>query len=112
MNNSQNHPNTFIMIRRYVAVALIVFFFSYAAYLIITDGGKGTTITFEKLNENIQNKFYILTGQREAKPTPYEIAKMKELEELQATREAAEKKAKEDAAKAKLEAEAVDKAKT
>lgn len=100
------------MIRRYVAVALIVFFFSYAAYLIITDGGKATTITFEKLNENIQNKFYILTGQRKAKPTPYEIAKMKELEELQAAREAADKKAKEDAAKAKLEAEAAEKNKS
>ena len=94
------------MIRRYIAVALIIFFFSYAAYLIITDGGKDTTITFDKLNENIQNKFMILTGQKEASPTPYELAKKKELDELKAAREAAEKKAKEDAEKAKLEAEA------
>jgi cell division protein FtsB len=94
------------MIRRYIAVSLIIFFFSYAAYLIITDGGKNTTISFEKLNNNIQSKFLILTGQKEAKPTPFEIAKKKELDELKAAREAADIKAKEDAVKAKLEADA------
>lgn len=83
------------MIRRYIAATLIVFFFSYAAYLIITDGGKAnTTISFAKLNKNIQNKFMILTGKIEAKPTPDELARIKELEEMKAAKEAADETAK------------------
>ena len=94
------------MIRRYIAATLIVFFFSYASYLIITDGGKpNTTITFAKLNENIQYKFSVLTGKVSPKETPDELAKRKELEEMKAVKEAAEEaikvKAAEEAAKAK-----------
>ena len=63
------------MIRRYIAASFIVFFFSYAAYLIITDGGKANTIiTFEKLNQNIQNKFWTLTGQKQSTPTNVNLA--------------------------------------
>lgn len=73
------------MIRRYIAAALIVAFFSYAAYLILTDGGKSdSTITFSKMNENIQKKFMILTGQLEPDLTPEELAKEKELKEAEA----------------------------
>ena len=92
------------MIRRYIAATLIVFFFSYASYLIITDGGKpNTTITFAKLNENIQYKFSVLTGKVSPKETPDELAKRKELEEMKAAKEAEEaiKIAAAEAAKAK-----------
>ena len=92
------------MIRRYIAATLIVFFFSYAAYLIITDGGKpNTIITFVKLNENIQYKFSVLTGKVSPKETPDELAKRKELEEMKAAKEAEEaiKIAAAEAAKAK-----------
>lgn len=73
------------MIRRYFATGLIVIFFAYAAYLIVTDGGKeNTTITFAKLNENISNKFMVLTGQKEPEMTLEEIAKKNELDLLKA----------------------------
>lgn len=70
------------MIRRYIATALLIFFFSYAAYLIVTDGGKNEIITFEKLNKNIHKKFKILTGQETSKKTPFEEKKQWELDEL------------------------------
>lgn len=70
------------MIRRYIATALLIFFFSYAAYLIVTDGGKNEIITFEKLNNNIHEKFKILTGQETSKKTPFEENKQRELNEL------------------------------
>lgn len=61
------------MIRRYIAATLIVLFFSYAAYLIVTDGGKpNTIISFAELNENIHNKFLVLTGQKKAELSPHE----------------------------------------
>lgn len=73
------------MIRRYIATSLIVFFFAYAAYLIVTDGGtSSSTITFVKLNNNIQNRFLVLTGQKVAEPTAYEKEKQKELDALKA----------------------------
>lgn len=69
------------MIRRYIAATLIVLFFSYAAYLIVTDGGKpNTIISFAKLNNNVHNKFLVLTGQKEAKLAPHEKAITYELE--------------------------------
>lgn len=79
------------MIRRYIAVTLIVLFFSYASYLIITDGGKpNTTITFTKLNENINKKFSILTGKLKPELTPDELAKIEELKKIKAAQEAAQ----------------------
>ena len=47
------------MIRRYLAVAFIVLFFSYALYLIATDGGKGL-IKFQKLSENLNERIKLL----------------------------------------------------
>ena len=67
--------------RRYIAVSLIVFFFAYAGYLIITDGGKhGTIITFGKINANIHKKFQILMGKMEAELTPEEKDEFTRLE--------------------------------
>ena len=63
------------MIRRYVATALIIFFYSYAAYLIVTDGGTLSLtkpIGFEKLNRNILKKFRILFLKEKSEPTRYE----------------------------------------
>lgn len=50
------------MFRRYIASILIVLFFAIATYLIITDGGSDTTITFAKINENLHKKFQSFIG--------------------------------------------------
>ena len=56
------------MIRRYFAAALIGIFFSYAAYLIITNGGKANTIiTFNEISTNFHHKLNILFGKKEIK---------------------------------------------
>lgn len=69
------------MMRRYFAVAFTIFFFAYAGYLIITDGGKqNTIISFKKINENIHKKFQILIGNQKPDLTPEEKAQLAILE--------------------------------
>ncbi len=78
------------MIRRYIAFSLIVIFFAYAAYLIITDGGSEfKLIRFEKFGENIQNKFSAFTGNGKTQMTKYEVEQQKKLNALKAESETA-----------------------
>lgn len=89
------------MIRRYIASALIVIFFSYAAYLICYDGGKPELIGFSKLNENFMNKILILTGQKKPELTPEEKAQQADLDAAKKAKDDAEAAAKKDADKDK-----------
>lgn len=89
------------MLRRYIASALIVCFFAYAAYLIITNGGKPEIITFTQLNQNINKKIQVLMGAK-SELTPYEL-KMKEAAEAGKTKDQEEKEKKEKEEKEKKE---------
>lgn len=80
------------MFRRYIAFSLIVFFFAYAAYLIMTDGGNELKlISFEKLGENIQKKINLFMGSGKIEMTEYEKAQK---DAMKALKDAADKESK------------------